>query len=143
MASAATIIPIPETHKDLLTGAVVVTLVTVMPDGTPQATPVWVDYDGQYVIVNTARGRQKDRNMQRRSKVAVLAIDPKNPYRWLEVRGEVEDISEAGAVDVINKLAKKYRGVDSYYGGSAPAERATQETRVTYKIRPLHVNVSR
>ena len=143
MASAATIIPIPETHKDLLTGAVVVTLVTVMPDGTPQATPVWVDYDGQYVIVNTARGRQKDRNMQRRSKVAVLAIDPKNPYRWLEVRGAVEDISEAGAVEVINKLAKKYRGVDSYYGGAAPAERAKQETRVTYKIRPLRVNVSR
>ena len=143
MASAATIIPIPETHKDLLTGAVVVTLVTVMPDGTPQATPVWVDYDGQHLIVNTARGRQKDRNMQRRSKVAVVAIDPKNPYRWLEVRGEVDGISEVGAVDVINKLAKKYRGVDSYYGGTAPAERANQETRVTYKIRPLHVNYSR
>jgi PPOX class probable F420-dependent enzyme len=143
LTSAATIIPIPDTHKDLLTGAVVVSLVTVMPDGTPQATPIWIDYDGTHLIVNTARGRQKDRNMQRRSKVAVLAIDPKNSYRWLEVRGEVDDISEEGAVEVINKLAKKYRGVDSYYGGAAPAERATQETRVTYKIKPLHINHSR
>lgn len=134
---------IPNEFQDLLTEPVVVSLVTVMPDGTPQATPVWVDYDGEHVIINTARGRQKDRNMQQDAKVTVLAIDPKNPYRWMEVRGKVEEATEQGALDVINRLAKKYAGTDQYYGGVMPAEQAKQETRVTYKIKPVHVNTSR
>lgn len=134
---------IPDSHKDLLERPVVVSLVTVMPDGQPQATPVWVDYDGEYIIVNTARGRQKDKNMTERAKVTVLSIDPDNGYRWMEVRGVVEHVTEEGGVDVINRLAKKYRGVDSYYGNVSPAEQASRETRVNFKIKPEKVNISR
>lgn len=130
---------VPDTHRDLLDRPIVVALVTLMPDGQPQATPVWCDYDGTYVIINTARGRQKDRNMKTRSRVTVLSIDPQNPYRWLEVRGEVEAVTEEGGVETINRLAKKYRGVDQYYGGVTPIERRDQETRVNFLIKPARV----
>jgi len=129
---------IPESHLDLFERPVVVGLVTLMPDGQPQATPVWCSYDGTHVLVNTARGRQKDFNMQRNDRVTVLAIDPDNPYRWLEVRGKVAAITEEGAVDHINALSKKYRGDDDYYA-SMPHMRG-KETRVIYKIAPLKVN---
>lgn len=128
---------IPESHRDLLDGPVVVGLVTVMPDGQPQATPVWCAYDGAHIVVNTARGRQKDRNMQANPKVTVLAVDPQNPYRFLEVRGEVAESTEQGALDVINQLSKKYTGNADYYGRN-PQMRG-KEQRITYKIRPLHV----
>jgi len=136
-------VAIPESHKELLTGPIVVSLVTVMPDGQPQATPVWCDYDGAYIIVNTARGRQKDRNMTRNAKVTILAIDPKDGYHWLEVRGVVDEITEKGAVEVIDKLAKLYRGKDHYFGDIVPAEQRHIQTRVTYKIRPTKVNASK
>jgi len=130
---------IPDSHRDLLERPIVVALVTLMPDGWPQATPIWCMYDGEYVIVNTARGRQKDRNMKQRSRVTILSIDPDNPYRWLEVRGEVVSVTEEGAVDVINTLAKMYRNVDSYYGGVTPAHLRDQETRVTFMVKPIRV----
>jgi PPOX class probable F420-dependent enzyme len=130
---------VPDSHRDLLDRPIVVALVTLMPDGQPQATPVWCDYDGTYVIINTARGRQKDRNMKARARVTVLSIDPQNPYRWLEVRGEVEEVTEEGGVETINRLAKKYRGVDQYYGGVTPIELREQETRVNFLIKPTRV----
>lgn len=130
---------IPDSHRDLLDRPIVVALVTLMPDGWPQATPIWCMYDGEYVIINTARGRQKDRNMKHRSRVTVLSIDPDDPYRWLEVRGEVVDVTEEGAVDVINTLAKMYRNADSYYGGVTPSHLRDQETRVTFKVQPIRV----
>mgnify|MGYP000910630188 FL=1 len=128
---------IPDSHRDLLEQPVVVGLVTVMPDGQPQATPVWCDFDGQHIIVNTARGRQKDRNMQRNPHVTVLAIDPKNPYRYLEVRGQVVEATEEGGIEVINRLSEKYTGQSDYYAGMP--ERRAKERRVTYKIRPVRV----
>jgi PPOX class probable F420-dependent enzyme len=130
---------IPDTHRDLLDRPVVVTFVTLMADGQPQATPVWCDYDGEHVLINTARGRQKDRNVSARSQVTVLSVDPNNPYRYLEVRGIVEMITEDGAVELITKLAKKYTGKDSYYGGVTPLEQKDKETRVTLKIKPTRV----
>ncbi|MGQ9887958.1 MAG: PPOX class F420-dependent oxidoreductase [Aggregatilineales bacterium] len=132
-------VSIPDSHRDLFDRPVVVTLVTVMPDGQPQATPVWIKYDGTHLLVNTARGRQKDRNMTRNSKVTVLSIDPDNPYRYVEVRGVVDEIAEEGALELINELARKYRGAEQYYGGVAPAELRQRETRVTYKIKPVRV----
>jgi PPOX class probable F420-dependent enzyme len=129
---------IPLEYRDLLEGPVVVSLVTIMPDGQPQATPIWCDYDGEHVIVNTARGRQKDRNMTANPNVVVLAIDPQNPYRWIEVRCTVASSSEEGAIDVINGLSKLYRGNEDYYA-SMPDLRG-KETRVTYKIRPDRIN---
>jgi PPOX class probable F420-dependent enzyme len=125
---------IPESHVDLLEGPVFVALVTMMPDGQPQATPVWADYDGTHVIFTSAQGRQKNRNLARNPKVTVLAIDPQNPYRYLEVRGEVEEITTAGAYDHINKMAKLYTGRDDYYDGKPP-----NEIRDLFRIKPLKV----
>jgi PPOX class probable F420-dependent enzyme len=130
---------IPEAYKDLLEGPVFVTLVTMFPNGQPQANPVWCSYDGTYVLINSARGRAKDKNMRANPHVTVLAVDPKNPYRWIEVRGKVEEITEEGALDHINTLSKLYRGEPDYYAPN-PQSRG-KETRVIYKIKPVRVIV--
>ena len=132
---------IPDKFKDLLENPVHLTIATVMPDGQPQLSVVWCSYDGEHVLVNTARGRQKDKNLTARPFATVLAIDPENPYRYLEVRGTVE-MTEEGALEHINQLAKQYTGADSYYGGVSPAELAEKETRVICKITPTHVTHS-
>jgi PPOX class probable F420-dependent enzyme len=124
---------IPKQYLDLFENKAFANLATLMPDGSPQVTPVWVDFDGSHVIVNSARGRQKDRNMQRNPSVSLALSDPKNPYRYLEVRGRVVEITENGASEHIDKMAKKYLGVDKY------PNRAAGEVRVLYKIEPLHV----
>lgn len=129
---------IPDSLLDLFERPIVVALVTVMPSGQPQATPVWCSYDGTHVLINTARGRQKDRNMRRNERVTVLAIDPENSFRWLEIRGRVAEVTEEGALDHVNALAKKYRGDDDFY--ARQPERRGRETRVIYKIAPLKVN---
>ena len=88
-----------------------------MPDGRPQVTPVWCDLEGDLVVFNSAKGRQKDRNVRRDPRVALAIVDPDNPYRYLEIRGRVIEITEEGADDHIDKMAKKYLGVDKYpYG---------------------------
>jgi PPOX class probable F420-dependent enzyme len=129
---------IPDSHKDLLVGAVVVSLATINPDGGPQVTPVWVDYDGEHVLVNTARGRQKDHNMTERPLVTVLAVDPTNPYRWMEIRGKVVEQTEDGAVAFMDRMAKLYFGRDKYYAGPNAGNEG-KETRVLYKIQPQKV----
>lgn len=131
---------IPESHIDLLNDPVYVNLATVMPDGQPQVTVVWASYDGEYVLINSTRDRQKTRNIERHPKVTVLAVDPDNPYHYLEIRGEVEEITEEGALEHIDQLAQQYAGVDKYYGGVAPADMEGKQTRVIYKIKPTHVN---
>lgn len=108
-------------------------LATLMPDGHPQVTPVWVDYDGEHVLVNTSRGRQKDRNLQRNPLVTLEIQDPDNPYHYFEVRGRVAAAVEEGALAHINKLAKKYLDADKY-PWLAPGE-----VRVIYKIKPERV----
>lgn len=128
---------IPDSHKDLLERPVIVSLATVLPDGQPQVTPVWVDYDGEYLRVNSAAGRQKDKNMRRDSKVTIMALDPDNGYRWLEVRGEVVEIDESAGLEHINSLSAKYRNQPDYYA-SMPELRG-KEQRVMYKIRPVKV----
>lgn len=121
---------IPENYLDLFQKKAFGHLATVNADGTPQVTPVWVDYDGTHVLVNSARGRRKDKNMERNSAVALSMQDPDNPYRYLEVRGHVEEITEEGADQHIDKMAKKYIGVDRY------PNRSPGEVRVLYKIKP-------
>ena len=123
---------IPAGFVDLFEKKALAHLATLMPDGTPQVTPVWVEYDGRHVVVNSARGRQKDRNMRANAAVALSICDPDNPYRYLEVRGRVVEITEQGADAVIDRLAKKYLGKDRY------PFRAPGEVRVTYRIEPLH-----
>lgn len=121
---------IPDKYKDLFQKKAFANLATMMPDGTPQVTPVWVDFDGTHILVNSARGRQKDKNMERNPSVALSILDPDNPYRYLEVRGRVDEITEEGADEHIDKMAKKYIGQDRY-----PWKRPG-EVRVLYKIRP-------
>ena len=123
---------IPEKYRDLFHKRAFGSLATTMPDGRPQVTPVWIDYDGKHVIFNSAKGRQKDRNVRREPRVAMAIIDPDNPYRFLEIRGRVVEITEKGADEHIDKMAKKYMGKDKYPG------RAPGEVRVLYKIEPEH-----
>lgn len=105
---------IPENYRDLLEKPVFVSLATMLPNGQPQVTPVWADYDGTYVRVNTAKSRQKYKDMLSRPRVTVMAFDPSNPYRYIEVRGRVAKITEEGAATHIDKLAKDYMGKDRY-----------------------------
>lgn len=105
---------IPEKYLDLFDKRAFGSLGTLMPDGSPQVTPVWVDREGDTVLVNTAKGRQKDKNIQRDPRVSVTLIDPDNPYRYVEIRGHVVEATEKGAKDHIDKMAKKYLGVDKY-----------------------------
>jgi PPOX class probable F420-dependent enzyme len=121
---------IPEKFKDLMTKVAFANLATVMPDGSPQVTPVWFDYDGTHLRINTAKGRVKDKNMRRNKRVALAIQDPDNAYRHIAVRGEVAEITEQGADDHIDALAKKYLGKDKY------PFRGPGEVRVIYKIRP-------
>jgi len=108
-------------------------LALVKKDGTPQVTPVWFDYDGTYIIINTARGRVKDKILRRHSRVALAIADPANLYRYIQVRGTVVAETEEGAYDMICALAEKYRGKREY-------PKNPGEVRVTYKILPDHAN---
>jgi len=125
---------IPDKYVDLFSKKAFANLATVNPDGTPQVTPVWVDYDGTHVLVNSARGRRKDKNMETNPAVAISILDPDNPYRYLEVRGRVAEITEDGADEHIDKMAKKYLGQDKY------PFRQPGEVRVIFKIQPLHTS---
>ena len=119
-----------EAFRDLLgTKKAFAHLGTAMPDGSPHVTPVWFDFDGTHIRVNSAQGRVKDRNMRREPRVALAIMDPDNPYRYVSVRGRVVEITEQGADDHIDALARKYLGQDRY------PHRKPGEVRVIYKVR--------
>jgi anthraniloyl-CoA monooxygenase len=127
--------PIPAEYLDLFRKRTFAHLATLMPDGTPHVTPVWVDYDGRHLLVNSAAGRQKDLNMDKRRHVAIEIPDPENPNRYLHVRGPVVEISEVGADEHLDRLAQRYLGMDRY-----PASwRFPGEVRRIYKIAPKRV----
>jgi PPOX class probable F420-dependent enzyme len=122
---------IPQNFRDLLESKKAFAhIATVGADGAPQVTPVWVDLDGDRIRFNTARGRVKDKNLQRNPRVAISIQDPENPYRYLQVRGRVSEMTEKGADDHIDALAKKYLGKDTYPG------RKPGEVRVIVKVTP-------
>ena len=126
---------IPDKYRDLFTGKkAFASLGTLMPNGEPQVTPVWFDYDGKNLLFNSARGRQKDLNVRRDPRVSLTIIDPENPYRYVEVRGRVTDITQEGADAHINKMAKKYLDKDVY------PFRQPGEVRVLYTVRPEKVH---
>ena len=108
-------------------------LATLMPDGSPQVTPVWVALDGNRILVNTAEGRVKPRNVRRDARVAISVVDQENPYSSAFIRGRVVEVTQEGAEDLIDKLAKKYMGQDKY------PWRQPGERRVTLVIEPEHV----
>ena len=125
---------IPDNFRDLFQKKAFGQLATLMKDGTPQVTPVWFDFDGTHVRVNSAKGRIKDKNVRRNPQVALTVQDPDNPYRYIAVRGAVVDISESGADAHIDSLAKKYLDQDKY------PFRQPGEVRVVYKIRVDNVS---
>ncbi len=105
---------LPEKAKEILSKQTFVHLATLMPDGSPQVTPVWVDYEGDRLVVNTAEGRVKPRNMRDDPRVALSATDPDNPYEAVIVRGRVSELTHEGADEHIDAMAKKYLGEDEY-----------------------------
>ena len=124
---------IPEAHKDLFQKKAFAHLATIGADGNPQVTPVWVDFDGTHIRFNTAKGRVKDKNLRRNPKVALAIQDPDNPYRYIQVRGRVAEITEQGADAHIDLLTKKYLNQDEY------PFRQAGEVRVLFKILPEKV----
>jgi PPOX class probable F420-dependent enzyme len=124
---------IPQKYRDLFEKRGFAHFATLMPDGSPHVTPVWIDLQDGNVLVNSAKGRVKDRNVRNNPHVALAISDPENPYRYVQVRGRVVDITEKGADAHIDRMAKKYMGVDSY------PYRNAAEVRVIYKIQPEHV----
>jgi PPOX class probable F420-dependent enzyme len=123
---------VPDSHKDLLSDETraFAYLATIMADGSPQVTPVWFNTDGSHILINSAVGRTKDRNMRTRAQVALAIADPKNPYRYVQIRGQVVEITREGADAHIDALAGKYTGAPKY------GNRRAGEERITYKILP-------
>lgn len=126
-------VAIPENFRDILTKKSFVHLATKMSDGSPQVSPVWAEVDGDMIVVNSAKGRLKDRNIRADERVALSATDPDNPYRSIMIRGRVTKITEEGADEHIDKLAKKYLNEDKY------PFRSPDEVRVKYYIEPIKV----
>lgn len=123
---------IPEAYQDMLAKKGFAHLATLGPEGEPHSSPVWYDWDGEHLLVSNTTARQKYRNVTKEKRVALSILDPDNPYRYLEVRGEVADLEQDPDKKLINALAKKYMGQDEYpYDGP-------EDHRVIIKIKPLH-----
>ncbi len=134
-------VTIPDSHRDLLVEPVHATLSTMMPDGQPQSSIVWADYDGERVLVNTTLERQKGRNIRTNPKVTLLVIDPKDGSRWIEVRGTVVEMTEDDAEAHADRLTQLYTGKQRFYGDIYPVEQKHKETRVVVKIEPVKVSL--
>jgi len=106
-------------------------IATLRKNGAPHVTPVWVDYDGEFVLVNTLKGRIKERNVARDPRVAIDVMDHNSPYRNVVILGRVVSVTREGADKHIDKLAKKYTGKDKYVGQLG-------EVRILIKIKPEH-----
>ena len=134
---------IPESHRDLLDGDACVALTTIMPDGQPQTTPVWCNRDGDYVLINTMRGFRKEKNMRCNPKVTLLAYDPKQPLRHIEIRGTIVEMTEEGALEHLDQLTQLYmhKSDARFFGDSVPAELKATYVPVKIKIAPMCVRV--
>jgi PPOX class probable F420-dependent enzyme len=130
---------IPDSYLDLVNCPRVAALTTVMPDGQPQTTVVWCDFDGMHVWANTMRGFRKEKNMRLNPRVTLLCFDPREPLRSLEVRGTVIEMTEAGAMEHLDGLSEKYTGAKPYFGACVPLEFKEKEIPVLCKILPIHV----
>jgi PPOX class probable F420-dependent enzyme len=133
---------IPNSHQGLLLGKAYGVLTTMMPDDMPQSSIIWVDYDGEYVLINSTLERQKGRNMQANPRVTLLVIDPLDSSRWIEIRGRVKEITQKGAEAHADKLAHRYNPAKHhFYGEIYPIDQRLKETRVMFKIEPIKVSM--
>jgi PPOX class probable F420-dependent enzyme len=120
-------------YRDIFDKKTFCYVATVGKDGVPQLTPVWCEFDGTHIVFNTARGRVKDKNLAKNPRLAIAAADPDNPYRYVQVRGRVADVTEQGADAHIDKMAKKYIGQDRY------PWKKPDEVRMIVKVLPERV----
>jgi PPOX class probable F420-dependent enzyme len=120
----------PNEFQDLLNdqSKALLYLATIMPDGSPQVTPVWFSTEGDYILINTNQGRVKDKNMKARPNVAMTIQDPNDPYRYLGIRGEVVNYTTEGADEHINKLSLKY--------DNQPWKPHQDQARIIFRIKP-------
>jgi PPOX class probable F420-dependent enzyme len=125
--------PLPDSVKKLIEDKTYANVATLMPDGSPQVTQTWVDHDGDTVLINTFEGSQKSKNVRRNPKIALDVVDPTNPFRVAVIRGRVVDVTFDGAEDHIDRMAKKYLGVEKY------ERRRPGMKRVLIKIEPTRV----
>lgn len=127
---------IPESHIDLVAWDTrsFAHMATIGPSGEPQSSPVWFEWDGTHIKFSLTKDRQKYRNVQQEKRVAMSVMDPDDSYRYLEIRGELDEIEEDPDIDFISRMAKKYIGKDRY-----PWHQAGDE-RVIMKIRPTKVS---
>jgi PPOX class probable F420-dependent enzyme len=126
-------LPIPESHIDLVILPIHGVLTTMMPDGQPQSSLVWCDYDGECVCINTTQERQKGRNMLRNPRVSLLIVDPENTGRYLELRGEVEIITD-NVIEQLDRVTRKYTRHPQFYGYVYPLEQQERETRIICRL---------
>lgn len=137
--------PIPVSHEDLIDGPYVVALSTIMPDGQPQVTPVWCNRRDDCIYVNVMKGFRKEKNMRLNPSVSILAYDPKNPFRNIEIRGLVVEMTEVGAIEHNDELTRLYLGRPEakFFGDAVPAELQSRYTPVRVRIKPTHVRTER
>lgn len=133
--------PIPTSHLDLLTRPIHGVLTTLMPNGQPQSSLVWCDFDGECARVNTLLERQKGQNMSRNPMISLLIVDPENTARFIQIRGEAELIRE-GALAHLDEITRQYTQHPQYYGYVFPVEKQQQETRVICRIRAQKITLN-
>lgn len=126
---------LPPEYHDLFEKRSIAHLGTVAPDGAPHVTPTWVDREGDVVLVNTVRGRRKERNVRADDRVALSICDPANPYRHVAIRGTVDEVTTEGADEHVDELAARYLGVDRY-----PNRDDEDGERILLEIRPESVS---
>jgi PPOX class probable F420-dependent enzyme len=136
----ATDVAIPASHLDLLSGPAVGVLTTMLPDGQPQSSLVWVDHDGACARVNTTLQRRKGRNLLANPRVALLVVDPDDTSRFIQVRGEAELVTE-GAEEHLDALTRRYTRHPSYYGFVYPVDQRDRETRAVCRIHARRVTL--
>jgi PPOX class probable F420-dependent enzyme len=134
---------IPVSHLGLIDGPYTVALSTIMPNGQPQTTPVWCNRKGDHILINVMKGFRKEKNMRMNPKVSLLAYDPKNPRRNIEIRGCVVEMTEDGAIEHNDELARLYLGKPDakFFGDAVSAELQTRYTPVRITIMPTHIRV--
>ena len=134
---------IPATHLDLIDGPYTIALSTVLPDGQPQTTPVWCNRKGDFIYINVMKGFRKEKNMRLNPRVTLLAYDPKNPLRNIEIRGVVVEMTEEGALEHDDEFARLYLNKPDakFFGDAVSAELQSRYTPIRVKIRPMHIRV--
>jgi PPOX class probable F420-dependent enzyme len=133
-------LPIPASHLDLLTRPICGVMTTLLPDGQPQSSVVWVDYDGACATVNTTLERRKGRNLLANPRLSLLVVDPDDTTRFIQIRGDAELVTD-GAVEHLDALTRAYTPQPQYYGCIYPLEQADRETRVTCRIHAKRISL--